>query len=91
MYNFDEISPGCTHLSNHQNVLPSTLQKRNAFSFQDTCVQMYVHVQNDARMYVRARMLCVYTCVTKDRERVACTARIDAHVGACALDAFPPL
>jgi len=59
MYNFDEISPGCTHLSNHQNVLPSTLQKRNAFSFQDTCVQMYVYVQNDARMYVRARMLCV--------------------------------
>lgn len=61
------------HLSNHQNVLPSTLQKRNAFSFQDTRVQMYVYVyvQSDARVCVCALVrryasvcvcMCMYAC-----------------------------
>lgn len=52
------------HLSNHQNVLPSTLQKRNAFSFQDIRVQMYVrvHVRNGAREHI-SRPYAVYKCM----------------------------
>lgn len=82
------------HLFNHQNAHldQPTLQKRNAFSFQDTRVQIYVGVYVEV---TNARAMCVCMrvciCVTKDRERVACTARIDAHVGACASNGLPPL
>lgn len=83
------------HLSNHQNVLPSTLQKRNAFSFRDTRVQLYVcmcvYTKHESVCMRVCGCVCVCVCVTKNRERVACTARIDAHVRACALDVFPPL
>lgn len=89
------------HLFNHQNahLYQPTLQKRNAFSSQRVQIHVCKYTQacmSKQRARARARMCadtCVYmcVCVTKDRKRVACTARIDAHVSACASNGLPPL
>lgn len=89
------------HLFNHQNAhfYRPTLQKRNAFSSQRVQIHVCKYTQacmSKQRARARAQVymcgyVCVYMCVTKDRKRVACTARIDAYVSACASNGLPPL
>lgn len=80
MYNF-EISPGRTAF-----IQPSKRASINITKAKCFLVSRYTCANVRMDVCARARVR-----VTKDRERVACTARIDAHVRACALGVLSTL
>lgn len=79
-----------TRISTNQHYKSKMLSRPNVYKY--TCANIRRRVCRSVRAHVYVRIyVCICVCVTKDRKRVACTARIDAYVSACASNGLPPL